>query len=164
MELLTNNVLVISLNVFAVCLWTVTIVMMLKRRLVSVKTNVTENKKDEQKSFKETLTERIQKQDLKKDETVIKIRPELMDVNKLYNKRLKNSENLRDNSYGSNEDSFFDYIKKRQNKINKKHINSEHKSIISMVNEGLTPFQIAKKMNKSLGEIELVMKINQHIH
>ena len=164
MELFTNNALIISLNVFAVCLWAVTIVMMFKRRLVSVRGNVIEKKNKNQENFKETLTKKIKNQDLKMNEAIIKIKPELRDVNKLYSKRFKSGENIKNNIYKTKEENFFDYIKKNQNKMDTKHINREHKNIISMAKEGLTPFEIAKRMNKSMGEIELVMKISQHLH
>ena len=61
MELLTNDTIIITLNVFAVCLWVITILVMIKRKLLSENLTDNQNEITNKIQFNETLRNKIKK-------------------------------------------------------------------------------------------------------
>ena len=88
---------------------------------------------------------------------ISKEKPRLMDVHKLYSNKLYNERYI--NFIKIRKNSPDDILKIRKFKNDGKKTNN-HRNIINMAEMGMTPAEIAKKVDRPLGEIELVMKMN----
>ena len=165
MEIITNSNIIITLNIFAVSLWCVTIIFMVKRKINNEKneTEISETAKNKI-IFNETLKNKIDRNIYENSEKVHRIVPELKEVNELYkkryvdNERIFNKHNIKNIKMNNNVNALI------EKNTNNKYSKGKYKQVTKMVETGMTPFEIAKKMNRPVGEVELMMKLTQILH
>jgi hypothetical protein len=164
MELLNNQMVIVSLNIFAVGLWVITIIFFIIKNLKTKQIYREEvSKENKDIGFNETLKKKISNS-YEKIYPIPKLGTELMDVNKLYNSKMLHNKNWTRNELCKSNKKTDNFIMVNRTKSKSENLKDGYKSILTMSKMGMTPIEIAKKMERPMGEVELVMKMNSNLH